>query len=412
MADVLFYDGELRDALEDHAIGMDKEIASAPEDHLMHVDEEEWVEALVQRYRIEAPQLQRDKWYMEAPAEIKLDARDLGSMRAIIDYTRPAWINGVRVVVHVPFTGERDLFKFTPSTRTYNPPQATVSGDEVRVVVEYPTDTPRDVKAEAESVLNNIDGYLSWARNDAEQFNATLPQRARSAIQARKARVRETYERLESTGIPMRKPDDATQTYIADTIVRRPSPTAPKSTSTAIALEPVLADERFDHILEVIRASGEAMERSPKTYTSMGEEDRRQVIVNALNTHYRGQTTAEAFNVNGKTDILVRHPEGRNLFIGECKFWGGVKGFIETIDQLFSYAAWRDTKLAAIIFVREKDLTAVIAKAREALEDHKQFVSWLKSANETELRATMSWPGDEQRHADLNVFFIHTPAAD
>jgi hypothetical protein len=38
------------------------------------------------------------------------------------------------------------------------------------------------------------------------------------------------------------------------------------------------------------------MERSPKTYAAMGEEDRRQTIVLALNTHYRGQTTAEAFN--------------------------------------------------------------------------------------------------------------------
>jgi hypothetical protein len=83
MADVLFYEGDLRNALEGHATGMDKEIASAPEDHLMHVEEEEWVEALVQRYRIEAPQLLRDKWWMDTPAEIKSgravrgpDARD------------------------------------------------------------------------------------------------------------------------------------------------------------------------------------------------------------------------------------------------------------------------------------------------------------------------------------------------
>ncbi len=27
----------------------------------------------------------------------------------------------------------------------------------------------------------------------------------------------------------------------------------------------------------------------------------------------------------------------------------------------------------------------------------------------SELRASVSWPGDEERHADLNVFFFHTP---
>jgi hypothetical protein len=61
------------------------------------------------------------------------------------------------------------------------------------------------------------------------------------------------------------------------------------------------------------------------------------------------------------------------------------------------------------MFVREKDLTAVVEKAREAVEQHAQFVEWRDSAGETELRAIVSWPGDDRRYADLNVFFVHTP---
>jgi len=72
-------------------------------------------------------------------------------------------------------------------------------------------------------------------------------------------------------------------------------------------------------------------------------------------------------------------------------------------------SAWRDTKLAIVMFVREKNLTAVVEKARAALEQHPQLVERRQAANETELRATMSWPGDDRRHADLNIFFIHTP---
>jgi hypothetical protein len=131
--------------------------------------------------------------------------------------------------------------------------------------------------------------------------------------------------------------------------------------------------------------------------------------LNNLNTHYSGQGMAEAFNVKGDTDILVRH-ENANVFIGECKFWSGQKGFVETIDQLFGYRAWRDTKLAVIMFVRERGLTSIIERAREALAEHEQFVEWQQASGETELRATVSWPGDERRHAELNVFFIHPPA--
>jgi hypothetical protein len=144
------------------------------------------------------------------------------------------------------------------------------------------------------------------------------------------------------------------------------------------AREPVgsSVDERvFEHILGVIRMQARQMEQSPGTYAGMGEEHRRQTIVATLNTHYAGRATAEAFNVQGKTDILSRH-DGRNLFICECKYWEGPAGFTETIDQLFRYTGWRDTKLAIVMFVREKGLTAILKKAKETLEQHPRFVRW------------------------------------
>lgn len=108
----------------------------------------------------------------------------------------------------------------------------------------------------------------------------------------------------------MRRPDESPKTYIADVIVRHPSPAIPlASSSQSVALEPALADATFEHILEVIRASAEAMERSPKAYAGMGEEDRRQVLLTALNTHYRGQTTAEALRQERHPRPPPRAPE-------------------------------------------------------------------------------------------------------
>jgi hypothetical protein len=54
-------------------------------------------------------------------------------------------------------------------------------------------------------------------------------------------------------------------------------------------------------------------------------------------------------------------------------------------------------------------LTAILKRARATLEQHPQFVAGKHAASETELRATMHWRGDEERLADLNVFFVHTP---
>lgn len=64
-----------------------------------------------------------------------------------------------------------------------------------------------------------------------------------------------------------------------------------------------------------------------------------------------------------------------------------------------------------MIFVREKGLTGIVAKARKTLVGHPQFVEEHESAGETELRVIMRWPGDDDRQADLCALLVHTPAA-
>lgn len=409
--DLLFHrGGSLRDALEQQAKGMVQEVERTPEKHVLQVDEEAWAQALAERWSGEAPELCPDDAWMDPPKDVQVDVSWDHFRRAIMDPSRPAYVPGHRTVVHIPFTGDKTIFSLQPSTYTLNPPRADVGEGEMRLVVEYPSDTPANIKGETNGLVNAVNAYLGYARNDIDQFNQGLESQARAAIQDRRRRVERHRAHIAETGLPVGRPSERTKTYIADALVRRPAPVLPQTpVAEPIRLEPVLADEVFEHILGVIRLQAAGIERSPKTYAGMDEEALRTVLLDALNTHYRGQGTAEAFNVNGKTDILVRH-EGRNLFIAECKFWSGVKGFLAALDQLFGYTAWRDTKLALIMFVRERDLTAIIEKAGGALTEHERFVESGSAANETELRAVMNWPGDDRRHADLNVFFVPTSA--
>ena len=75
----------------------------------------------------------------------------------------------------------------------------------------------------------------------------------------------------------------------------------------------------YEHILSVISNMVAVMERSPRAFKDMGEEDLRTHFLVHLNGHYEGQATGETFNYEGKTDILIR-AGGRNIFIAECKF--------------------------------------------------------------------------------------------
>jgi hypothetical protein len=403
----LFTRGSLQETLVNASGRVEEEVDQAPEDHVLHADIDEWVAAILERREMRVPTL-GDAW-MDAPEDVSVDvSRDFN--RRIRD-PRDARVAGYRVVVHIPFEGKGAIFLLRPSTFMNIAPIAHVGNSEILHTITYPHDRQVNIKASTEHLIEEISEYLAFAQKDIVQYNTSISRKARTAIQNRRERIKQHHQHLAATGLPMRAPEDSPKTYIADAIVRRPAPVLPTTPdSVPIALEPVLSAQVFEHILGVVRSVGLNMERSPKTYAPMGEEGLRQVILAALNPHYRGQATAEAFNFEGKTDILIRHDE-RNLFIAECKFWSGAKGFTDTIDQLFRYAAWRDTKLAIIMFVREKDLTSIIEKARNAFSEHPQFAESVQAVSETELRAKMSWPGDDRRYADLNVFFVQIPAS-
>jgi len=150
------------------------------------------------------------------------------------------------------------------------------------------------------------------------------------------------------------------------------------------------------------------MERSPSAFKSMDEEALRSHFLVQLNGHYEGQATGETFNYEGKTDILVRS-EGKNIFIGECKYWSGPKKLLETIDQILGYSAWRDTKVAILIFNQRKDFTKVLEAIPGTVESHARFKRTLGKISETQFRFVVSHRDDPNREMLLTVLAFDVP---
>lgn len=410
MDDHLFRSGELSYALQAQGEKMRAAVEVEAEESLKQADVDEWAKALAHHFAVDCPVLKIDDVWREPVQDTTVDvSRD--RMRYFSDYASDIArrFPGYRVVVHVPFEGDAGVFKLKTNSSDFNPPRGRIKDNDVLLTIDYPRDVQQDIDALASDFISRVDKYLGWARSQIDQFNGALERDARQAIEARRQRLADRDAHLSRSTIPVRRPGEQSRTYLADVLVRRPSPSRPKTRADdkAPKLEPVLEERVFEHILEVIRKQALHIEQNPRTYVPMGEEDRRNVILSALTTHYDG-FTAETDNQGGHTDILARQ-DGRNIFIGECKIWSGPESFTATIDQLFGYTGWRDTKLAIVMFVREKGLTTLLTKAKATLSKHPQFAAWMQAATETELRATMHWPGDDDRLADLNVFFVHTP---
>lgn len=150
------------------------------------------------------------------------------------------------------------------------------------------------------------------------------------------------------------------------------------------------------------------IERSPSTFVQMKEEQIRDLILVNLNGPYEGDATGETFNAQGKTDILIR-AEGRNVFVAECKFWGGPKALLASIDQIQIYLTWRDTKAALLLFCRNVDVTHTLTSIAATVPEHKNFKRELKKEGDTQVRYLFSQKDDAARDLFLAVQAFSIP---
>lgn len=157
-------------------------------------------------------------------------------------------------------------------------------------------------------------------------------------------------------------------------------------------------------------AAAQSMEHGAKDLRPLGEEGLRQVLATGLAASFGGLVTAESLNANGRTDLLVRDRGGANVFIGECKVWGGAKALIKGLDQLLGYATQADRGLGLIIFVRTKDLSRVLAAAEDALTGHTAVrLVRAEPPSDRLLRLELDHPQDRAVSACVAVLFIPLP---
>ena len=197
-------------------------------------------------------------------------------------------------------------------------------------------------------------------------------------------------------------------TYAVPHVRRKPKIAKPTAPSTPFELEAALDMADYEHILSVIQNMVVVMERSPRAFQGIREEDLRQHFLVQLNGQYEGQASGDTFNFDGKTDILIRH-EGKNVFIAECKFWKGSKALADTVDQLLNYTSWRDTKTAIILFNRQRSLTQVLEGIKPTIEAHANYKQTLKYPSETGFRFVLHHRDDKDRELTLTVLTFEIP---
>lgn len=146
---------------------------------------------------------------------------------------------------------------------------------------------------------------------------------------------------------------------------------------------------QFNKICESLELFTISMQRQPKQYQDLNEENIRDRILTPLNVIFKGRGHAESKNCQGKTDILVRTKDGLNEHIFELKVWEGIHSLIEAIDQLLGYLSWHNNYCGIIIFCYNKNYTSVLQEAQKYLKEKYNFyIQEQNVANEFRFRMT------------------------
>ncbi len=344
------------------------EINSRDGDELLNTSTEDLALYCVQRFKVDTPELHIDQVAV-SQRETRIDvSRDRD--RIIHDRSKPFYITGTSVDVEVPFSGEAYAFRIQPSPWTTSKPRAEIRGEFVYFSISGTNLEAERVQLEINSVLQEIEQYLGWLRKNVEDFNSQIHNQAKQLIEVRKQKLLADRSLVASLGFKIKERPSAATTFVAPEVRRKLTPKPPRASGKPFQPEPVLHNEDYEHILTVLENMTRVMELSPGAFNKIDEESLRTHFLMHLNGHFEGNASAETFNYEGKTDLLIKS-KGKNIFIAECKFWRGERNYIDTIDQILGYLSWRDTKAAILVFSRNKNFSTVLEKLKKATTEHK-----------------------------------------
>jgi hypothetical protein len=401
--DALFCQKQWHQFVTDNKEALENELNSIDGNRLLNTSEEDLVKYFIDKYYFDVPEINEDEILIEQH-EVNIDVSQ-DPLCVIYDRSKPFYVKGTKVTFYIPFNGDECFFQICPNSFTLTVYRGYISDKKLICSISDVELNPEKIKSQMGQYLQNIKGYLETQKNDSIKYNQTLEGTIRGKIKDRKDKLIKDRNLVMGLGFKLKESD--TMTYTAPEVKRRILQ-LPNASKQPYKPEPVLRDDDYENILNILDNMTKVMERSPKVFSEIDEESLRTHFLVQLNGHYDGEATGETFNYNGKTDILIRS-NGKNIFIAECKYWKGEKKYLETIDQILSYASWRDTKVAILVFNRNKNFTEVLKTIEACTKRHKNFKKERGIVGETRFKYVFANREDANRELLITVMVFDIP---
>jgi len=391
------------------------EILKETEETILGTKVDELAGYICQRYYIEPIKIDENR-------EISWDPRDY--LQDIPANQREGFHQGSRdfrnfqcqqVIVEVPICPNRKIEKIAmlrASTHSLSYSDSDFRWSENMISYSFETKgygfehNTDKIKTEVEGSLSKIQETISCKNSDIVGQNAYLLQEVKNIISDRKQKISQNKEKIakitKSIKIPLKKkvgigvqPIHIEYKKLVQKV--KPKPNLPE--------EYILDSTSVMDVINLLDNQAKNYENTPKVTEKLGEEDLRDLLLANLNSIFEGGATGETFSKKGKSDIYLKISKG-NIFVFECKIWGGKKLYANTIDQLRGYLTWRHNYGVLITFVRNKELSKVLKESQSAIQEHTTYRNGFRVVNDTHFISNHI-VDDEDKEVEIHHLFYH-----
>jgi hypothetical protein len=346
------------------------EINTCEKEYIMKIDTEEYSDFLVSKYSLEEIKMFFENKELLEPIETEIMGKDL--------FNQPTMVSATQYTLIFPFEGDPNYLFLIPNPRySVRDIEGRIIENELHIIFiisDYShTIIERNLERELNKILKYVEYHITELNNNIDQFNRTLDGFIKNWILKRKEKLSKVMSVINVLNIPIRPRNRPTTPFKFPVTKKKLKLKRPKVPETDLKFW-VLDYEIYENILEICFNMSTVMERTPETYKNMPEESIRDLFLAHLNGHFEGGVSGETFNKMGKTDILIQ-VKNDIIFIAECKFWKGEKILLKTIDQLFGYITWRETKTSILIFNKDIKIMTVLNKLDDIMKNHNNYIS-------------------------------------
>ncbi|MFN5350993.1 MAG: hypothetical protein ACK5BE_00035 [Alphaproteobacteria bacterium] len=367
-------------------------------DKFLNSTDDQLFDHIFSHYKINPLEINEKGITRDDPEETQIDG-------VRVDYGMFNKVRYTKIRFHIPYEGDNKLWELKPSNYSTTFPRGEVRKDEIIIEILLPnsTSSKEQFKNELDNNINSIRSHIEKQNTDITDFNNSLRNLINSEIFERRERLKKHSDLVSSFNIPLHKKEGAPDI----TIKKRVIPQLSEVSKDKFKPEPVITKDNYEQILHYIRHMCRTWEQSPRPYHKLNEEDMRDILLSALNGHFEGGASAEAFRRSGKTDIKIEQ-EDRSAFVAECKMWAGEKSLNDALKQLLRYLTWRDCKTSLIMFNKNTSVFSEIQKKLEESLDRSPNFERKEKINQTgEWRYIFKSSDDENRTVMVHVFLFN-----